>query len=89
MTATSATAPALHDWRQLTVPDAPLPPGAYCVVVSLYNPQTGARWICWMKTAPAGQELTVATLQPAPPPAGPGVCVDSGDVWGVSVKRDA
>ncbi|MEZ4559209.1 MAG: hypothetical protein R2854_22690 [Caldilineaceae bacterium] len=42
LTATSATAPALHDWRQLTVPDAPLPPGAYRVVVGLYNPQTGA-----------------------------------------------
>ncbi|MCB0161635.1 MAG: hypothetical protein KDD83_26040, partial [Caldilineaceae bacterium] len=71
-----AAAPdGVHDWRQLTVPDEALPPGAYRVVVGLYDPQTGARLdLLDENGAPIGQELTVATLQPAPPPTPDQAC---------------
>ncbi len=71
--------PSLVDWRQLTVPtdhpDASIDDGEWSLVVGLYDPSTAERiTVVDDQGNPAGQEVTIGTLRPRPPPVPDQAC---------------
>jgi hypothetical protein len=67
--------PLINDWRQVIIPADAQTAGDWSIVIGLYDPQTGQR-VPFTDAAghELGDELTVATLHVAPPPAPDQAC---------------